>query len=118
MRTVSLLHFSTAIAYAKSTSFCKVRFPKKYLKIMQEPFPLLESLALRSCDSALALPSTFLGGSSPRLRVLHLDVIAFPELPLFLSSASNLVDLQLERIPSPGYISPEALVAGLSSTIT
>jgi hypothetical protein len=91
--------------------------PEKVSHIMQEPFPLLESLALKSCDCALALPSTFLGGSSPRLRVLHLDVIPFPELPLFLSSASNLVDLQLERIPSPGYFSPEALVAGLSSTM-
>jgi hypothetical protein len=63
----------------------------------------------------LALPSTFLGGDTPRLRVLHLDVIALPALPLLLSSASHLVDLQLERISSAGYISPGALVAGLSS---
>ncbi|KAN0134395.1 hypothetical protein V8E53_007893 [Lactarius tabidus] len=89
--------------------------PEKVFKIMQEFFPLLESLALRSYDSALALPSTFLGGSTPRLRILHLNDIAFPALPLLLSSASDLVDLQLERIPSAGYISPEALVAGLSS---
>ena len=89
---------------------------EKVSHIMQEPFPLLESLALKSRDCALALSSTFLGGSSPRLRVLHLDNIPFPEIPLFLLSASNLVDLQLEKIPSSGYFSPEALVAGLSST--
>jgi hypothetical protein len=89
---------------------------EKVFKIMQEPFPLLESLALRSCDSTLALPSTFLGRDIPRLRVLHLDVIAFPALPLLLASARHLVDLQLERISSARYISPEALVAGLSST--
>ena len=84
-------------------------------KIMQESFPLLESLALRSCDSTLALPSTFLGGSAPRLRVLHLDSMASHALPLLLSSASDLVDLQLERIPSAGFISPEVFVTSLSS---
>ncbi|KAH8992399.1 hypothetical protein EDB92DRAFT_565996 [Lactarius akahatsu] len=88
---------------------------EKVYEIMQEPFPLLERVALRSCDSAvLVLPSTFLGGSTPHLRVLHLDSIAFPALPQLLSSACDLVDLQLQRVPSTGYILPEALVAGLS----
>lgn len=89
---------------------------EKVSKIMQEPFPLLERVALRSCDSAaLVLPSTFLGGSTPHLRILHLDSIAFPALPQLLSSARDLVDLQLQRVQSTGYISPEALVAGLSA---
>jgi hypothetical protein len=89
---------------------------EKISKIVQEPFPLLERLALRSCDSpVLVLPSTLLGGSAPRLRVLHLNGIAFPESLRLFSSASDLVDLQLQRIPSTGYISPEALVAGLSA---
>ncbi|KAH9081460.1 hypothetical protein EDB83DRAFT_2512323 [Lactarius deliciosus] len=64
---------------------------EKVSKIMQEPFPLLERVALRSCDSA---------------------VLALPQL---LSSACDLVDLQFQRVPSAGYISPEALVAGLSA---
>ena len=88
---------------------------EKVFKIMQESFPLLESLALRSCDSTLALPSTFLGGFTPRLRVLHLDFMSSRALPLLLSSACDLVDLQLERIPSTGFISPEVFAASLSS---
>jgi hypothetical protein len=46
---------------------------------MQEPFPELESLALRIPDSeslTQALPNTFLGGSAPRLRSLHLRHLA------------------------------------------
>ena len=86
-------------------------------KIMQEPFPLLERLALRSCDDeVLILPGAVLGGSAPRLSVLHLDGVSFSELPRLLSSASDLVDLQLQRIPNTGYFSPEALVTGLSAT--
>ncbi|KAI9455925.1 hypothetical protein BJY52DRAFT_1278184, partial [Lactarius psammicola] len=82
-----------------------------------ETFPLLECLALCSWQGAdPVLPSTFLSGSAPRLRVLHLYGIAFPALPRLLSSASELVDLLLHRIPSTGYISPEALVSGLSAT--
>ena len=88
---------------------------EKVFKIMQESFPLLESLALRSCDSTLALPSTFLGGFTPRLRVLHLDFMSSRALPLLLSSACDLVDLQLERIPSTGFISPEVFATSLSS---
>jgi len=45
-----------------------------------------------------------------------LDVIAFPALLRLLSSASDLVDLQLQRVPSTGYISPEALVAASGKT--
>jgi len=90
---------------------------EKVSQIMQEPFPLLERLALWSCDSAvLVLPSTFLGGSAPRLRVLHLDGIAFSALPRLLSSTTDLVVLQLQRVPSSGYISPEALVAASGKT--
>ena len=60
------------------------------------------------------LPSGFLGGSAPRLQQLSLSHIPFPELPTLLSSARHLVSLQLEHIPPTGYISPEAMVAGLS----
>lgn len=90
---------------------------EKVFNMMQESFPLLERLSLRSRDNAvLVLPSTSLGGSTPRLRSLHLDGISFPGLPRLLSSASDLVDLQLQRVPNTGCVSPEALVAGLSAT--
>lgn len=87
-------------------------------QIMQ-PFPLLEHLSLRSDREPVerVLPSTFLGGSAPHLRALCLDGITFPALPRLLSSACDLVKLSLlERVPSTEYISPEALVSGLSAT--
>jgi hypothetical protein len=43
-----------------------------------------------------------------------LDGIPFPGLTNFLLSATHLVDLCLEGIPDSGYISPEAMVTGLS----
>ncbi|KAH8992402.1 hypothetical protein EDB92DRAFT_1945199 [Lactarius akahatsu] len=89
---------------------------EKESQIMQETFPLLECLVLCSWQGTdPVLSSTFLSGSVPRLRVLHLYGIAFPALPRLLSSASDLVDLLLHRVPSTGYISPEALVSGLNT---
>jgi len=38
-----------------------------------------------------------------------------PALPNLLSSASDLVFLVIQRVPHSGYISPEAMVACLSS---
>ena len=90
---------------------------EKVLQILQATFPLLECLTLRSWQHAdPVLPSTFLSGSAPRLRVLHLYGISFPALPRFLLSASDLIDLLLHRIPNTGYISLEALASGLSAT--
>ncbi|KAH9033021.1 hypothetical protein EDB84DRAFT_1561765 [Lactarius hengduanensis] len=85
---------------------------------MQGPFPLLEELSLCSTEETVrVLPSTFLGGSAPRLRVLSLTGIVFPALPRLLSSASDLVHLYLQqRVSSTEYISPEALVSGLSAS--
>ncbi|KAH8987374.1 hypothetical protein EDB86DRAFT_3082287 [Lactarius hatsudake] len=87
-------------------------------QILQEPFPLLDRLVLNVWDSSvLTCPSTFLGGSAPRLRVLHLDVFQSSELklPRILSSADQLVDLRIERVESTKCIPPEALVAALSA---
>jgi len=64
----------------------------------------------------LTLPLEFLGGSAPCLRVARLESIRFPALPHLLSSARDLVNLQLHRIPVEGYVSPMAMVAGLSSS--
>ena len=85
---------------------------------MRAPFPALEHLRLRSQDKIrqLVLPEQFLGGSTPRLRDIHLTSIAFPTLPMHLLSAEALVSLQLEDIPSTGYFSPEQFANGLSVT--
>src|SRR5712672_2679619 len=86
--------------------------------LMQEQFPALEHLLLRSRDSArrsLVLPSAFLGGSAPRLRNIHLDGIAFPTLPQLLLSTRDLCSLQLEEIPRTEFFSPETLVSSMSA---
>ncbi|KAH9971484.1 hypothetical protein BGW80DRAFT_1460451 [Lactifluus volemus] len=85
---------------------------------MQEPFPELESLSLQMpwADTTVpALPNTFLGGSAPRLRSLHLSHIPFPTLPRLLLSSNDLVNLRLLRIPHSGYISPEAMAMCISA---
>jgi hypothetical protein len=89
---------------------------KKVLAAMQKPFPELTYLQLRHRDeTAPVVPATFLGQSAPRLQRLNLDGIPFPGVPKLLSSATHLVDLFLRRIPHSGYISPEAMVTGLST---
>jgi len=82
-----------------------------------EQFPALEHLDLSAAVSfvpAVKLPDGFLGGSAPSLQVFCLSGIPFPALPRLLSSTNNLVYLQLDDIPPTGYISPEAMVAGLA----
>jgi hypothetical protein len=91
-----------------------LRIPRKLIvTLMPEPFPALERLSL-STDSGNdnnlpALPSTFLGGSAPRLKTLFLRCMSLPTLPQLLSSSKGLVDLSLQRIPYGGFISPEAM---------
>ena len=83
--------------------------------VMQQPFPELTHLDFQwEGEGPPALPSGFLGGSAPCLQHLHLDCIRFPEMLMFLSSTSNLVNLHLHNIPQEGYVSPEAMVAGLA----
>jgi len=87
------------------------------LRAIKEPFPVLTDLGLFPTRSAKApvLPDSFLGGSAPRLRSLHLDGIPFPGLPKLLLSTTELVDLELVDIPNLGYISPEAMATSLAS---
>ncbi|KAI0277116.1 hypothetical protein BGY98DRAFT_652007 [Russula aff. rugulosa BPL654] len=89
----------------------------KLVPLMQEPFPALTKLQIESNSSASdelpVLPDSFLGGSTPHLRFLCLEYILFPALPNLLRSASNLIYLFLDNIPS-GYISPE-MAAALSA---
>ncbi|KAH9971490.1 hypothetical protein BGW80DRAFT_1561506 [Lactifluus volemus] len=97
----------------------EIRIPLEHLvAAMQEPFPELGYLSLRMKrpDGAVpALPTTFLGGSAPRLRSLHLRHIPFPTLPRLLLSSNDLVHLSLSRIPHNGYISPEAMAMCISA---
>ena len=88
---------------------------EKVLAVMQAPFPELTTLWLKSCGTAVAVPDSFLGGSTPRLRGLWLDGIPFPSLPKVLMSATHLARLRLLNIPHSGYISPEAMVAAFTS---
>ena len=81
------------------------------LATMQVPFPELTDLRLFSESKTLpVIPDSFLDGSAPCLRFVDLDRIPFPGLPKLLSSANNLVWLNLSGIPHSGYISPEAIV--------
>ncbi|KAF8265500.1 hypothetical protein EI94DRAFT_1804297 [Lactarius quietus] len=83
---------------------------------MQEPFLALTSLYLWSEESDIPIfPSEFLGRSAPRLQELIFEGIPFPALPVLLPSTSDLVTLELYNIPQNGYISPEAMVAGLAT---
>jgi hypothetical protein len=93
----------------------------KLTPLLQEPFPLLESLTLRPRNNvaALTLPGAFLGTCTPRLRNLHLDAIAPPPallLPTFLPSSRDLVCLRLQRVPGDAHIPPDALLASLAAT--
>ena len=82
---------------------------------MQEPFPILQTLSL-SCNAEkpLVISDTFLGGSAPRLQRIKLRRVPFPTLPKFLLSTRGLVELDLEDIPSTGYISPDVMAASLA----
>ena len=96
---------------------------EKMAKMMQETFPTLKYLRLCAADeppetqaaAPVLLPGGFLGGSAPRLETLKLKGIPFPELSKLLLSTNDLVHFVLEKIPDSGYISPEAMIAGLST---
>jgi hypothetical protein len=97
---------------------------ERVMAAMQEPFPLLTHLYLRlpylypmSNQEMVArtLPATFMGGSAPRLQRLTLHGISFPALPSLVLSPEALTIIELNDIPSIGYVSPEAMVAFLST---
>jgi hypothetical protein len=97
---------------------------KSYLAAMKRPFPELTILriVLLSEDGFRAtntvVPDSFLGRFAPRLEDLHLHGILFPGLPKLLLSATRLIELRLIDIPHPGYISPDAMVAALSTLLS
>ena len=89
---------------------------EKVLAAMQQPFPALTDVSLRSKDGERtpAIPASFMGGSAGPLRQLSLEGIPFLGLPKLLLSATHLVSLMLYNIPHSGYISPEVMVTCLS----
>ena len=87
----------------------------RFARAMQEPFPELKHLTLRSPNETLVFPETFLAGSAPHLRYCSVDYLPFPALRKLLLSASHLVSLYLHKIPHSAYIPPEAMVTCLSA---
>ena len=101
---------SIIVALGQSNHVCEVELPgiswrqlEKVLALMQVPFPELTNLLLVSSssryDTLPVIPDSFLGGSTPRLRVLEFWGIPFPGLPncfcllLTLSNLAFLVSL-------------------------
>ncbi|KAH9963614.1 hypothetical protein BC827DRAFT_1266385 [Russula dissimulans] len=95
---------------------------EKCVAAMQEPFPELTILTLcvglvpSDEEPTPVSPESFLGGFAPRLELLELDGIPFPQLNKFLVSANcnNIVNLDMRAIPHSGYISPEDMATCLS----
>ena len=86
--------------------------------VMQVSFPVLTHLHINSRDgNAPVLPGRFLGGSAPCLQEIYFFRVPFPALPKLLLSANDLVQLELREIPPTGYVSPEAMVAGLAALL-
>ena len=88
---------------------------EKVFMVMQQQFPVLTHLTLEwdyYCRRPPALPSGFLGRSALCLQYIHLEGIPFPELPILLSSTSDIIHLYLNDILS---ISPEAMIACLAT---
>ena len=89
---------------------------EKLARITQKQFPGLEILELTTqTETGLILHDQFLGGAAPCLHTLRTTKIALPALPQLLLPSKNLVSLQLEAIPSTGYIPPEHLITTLST---
>ena len=84
--------------------------------LMQHSFPVLTHLWVKLRVSITnPISRAFLGGSAPSLRDLQLFGVPFPALPELLLSTTNLVCLWHNNIPRSGYISPQAMVTGLSA---
>ena len=98
---------------------------EKALAAMRKPFPELIGLSLQFFDqepdrevtSWPAIPDSFLGESAPRLRSLRLICIPFPipALRKLVLSATDLVRIRIWRIPDFWYISPEEIIACIST---
>ena len=86
----------------------------------RQSFPELTDLRLKlqpkdEDESAQIVPDSFLCGFVPRLRTLRLECVPFPGLPKLILSAPGLVKISLQKFPRSGYISPNEMVACLST---
>ncbi|KAN0130861.1 hypothetical protein V8E53_011239 [Lactarius tabidus] len=92
---------------------------EKMATVMQQPFPVLTDLFLEweilEDKPTPVLPDAFLGGCAPHLQTIRLNGIPFPAAPALLSSARDLVDVDLRNIPDTGYIAPDEIVASLAT---
>ncbi|KAI0291548.1 hypothetical protein BC826DRAFT_1176410 [Russula brevipes] len=86
---------------------------------MKEPFPELTHLNLSTIkiSTVLVLPDSFLGGYAPRLRTLKLDGLSFRQCQKRFRLSVTLSNFTFGTFPHSGYISPEAMVARLSTLI-
>ena len=87
----------------------------KMATVMEKSFPALTHIHIHSDGNAPVLSGKFLGGFAPCLQNIEFWGISFPALPNLLLSSSGLVSLELHDIPETGYISPEAMVAILTT---
>ena len=88
---------------------------RKLSAVMHGPFPVLTEIYLKSTDESVpVLPETF-GGSAPRLQHVVIEGISFLSFPKIISSATNIIYLDLFDIPRSGYISPEKLATSLAT---
>ena len=112
---ITLLKHHDRVRWVRLRVSTSLQF-RKLLTVMQEPFPELTNLEISVHDSVNvpSLPHGFLAGSSPRLRVVQFDGIPFPELPASCLSSRDLVSLHIDAISTIGYISSEAMAAGLA----
>jgi hypothetical protein len=111
---IAVLEHNDRICQIQSHGFPRSLFETAFAAT-QHPFPALTQLVIRAGDTAPILPDSFLGGSAPQLQTLHLHGTPFPGLPKLLLSATHLIHLDISDIPHTGYISPEAMVTGLSA---
>jgi len=86
-----------------------------FAPLMQHSFPALTHLWVQQYFPECVISRSFLGGSAPSLRELVLIGIPFPPLPELLLPSTNLIRLRYDSIPRSGYISPQAMVTGLSA---
>ena len=87
--------------------------------IVTEPFLALTDLCLESeTDEPMpGLGETFMSGNTPHLQRILLNDIPFPEAPTLLSSACDLVGIDIHNIllPKYGYILPKEMAASLAA---
>ena len=81
------------------------------INAMLDTAPTLRRLILHTESAEFVLPKSLLDGNVPQLRHLELHGVSLATLHPLLPSATSLVSLILERVPSSVYFSPENLIA-------